>query len=276
MACCPGESLPVSCPCPPVSCLSRHVCLTRLFASAGREEAAQHPCIWAHSRCPVHAYRMDYWAEHWQGPQWAGGQSLGTASVGCSAHPPGSESLTAGSENRRKKVRAREKRHSLNPAPAPLTLPPKPQHILRPHGTPPQAVTHAPLARPRQAASSDTHFPLLGGAEQGTGENHRRGFLPRLLPPSPSPPTPPPQLPPRVAPVPAESLGPQPLTSMAQGASGARIRRHYGEVNVPWCLRSGARWEVRLPPLLHESCVTRSKPLPLSEPLSPSVRSSSD
>lgn len=112
---------------------------------------------------------------------------MGTSLVGWSGHPSGSESLTTvTSESIRKKVRTREKKAEHEPAPATLTLPPTPAHPAR-CGAPRHAVTHAHLARPQPAASSDTQFPSLGGAGQVTGENSLRGFLSRSFPPAPSP-----------------------------------------------------------------------------------------
>lgn len=135
-----------------------------------------------------------------------------TAFVGQSAHPPGSESLTVSYESMKKKVRTREKQAEPEPCSSISDLDPQPQHILPPHGAPPHAVTHAHLAHLLPVASSDTHFPLLGGAEQVTGENNLQGFLSRVFTHLPDPH-------PSLVPVPVGPTCPQPLTSMAPGVS---------------------------------------------------------
>lgn len=78
---------------------------------------------------------------------------------------------------------------------------------------PPHPVAHAHLPRPQAAASPDTHFPLLGGAEQVTGEN--KVSFPESFPHLPA-------LLPCLVSVSAEHTCPQSLTSMAQGPLGAR------------------------------------------------------
>ena len=98
----------------------------------------------------------------------------------------------------------------------PRPRPPAPAHPA-PRVGPAQAITHAQLPRPQPAASSDTHFPLLGGAEQVTGENKLRGFLSRVLPPPPRPHL-------GLVSVPPHPTGPQPPTSVAQHQQGTSPR----------------------------------------------------
>lgn len=150
-------------------------------------------------------------------------------------------------ERKRQRARGRTRTPLQHPQPGP----PAPAHPA-PRGGPAQAITHAQLPRPQPAASSDTHFPLLGGAEQVTGENKLRGFLSRVLPPPPRPHL-------GLVSVPPHPTGPQPQLQWHS------INRAPAYVRCRLVSRSGCRAAVRMAALLCVSYVTLGKPLGLAE-----------
>lgn len=155
----------------------------------------------------------------WQWPRRSGRQSLGTAFVGQSAHPSGSESLTVSSENIRKKVRNREKAaagrvQGAEPEPCSSTpdLAPQPQHILSPM-VPLHVPTHAYLRRPQQQLPLTHIFHCWVGQSRLQVKTIFKVSFPGSSPPTPHP---------VLIPVPTEPTCPQAPTSTAQGQQGAR------------------------------------------------------
>lgn len=129
----------------------------------------------------------------------------------------------------RGKVRTRESTtqqggQSWSPAPAHPALP------WCPH-------TRHPRILSPGTASSDTHFPLLGGAGQVAGKNSLQGALPWL----------PPWL----------ASCPQPLTSVAQGQPRVEDQKRYEVSQMPW---PGAGCRGRT---VSEPCDSRQAPPPL-------------